>query len=184
MNTILAHPRSRGEHWCDKAGRAVSPGSSPLARGTSRQCSFPWKLRTAHPRSRGEHSHAVELKRFTLGSSPLARGTSASRTGNTWGYRLIPARAGNMDMLFDVIALNSAHPRSRGEHYGAFQHARRQAGSSPLARGTWITLRRRPRIARLIPARAGNILIMLSARFGMVGSSPLARGTSHLRSTA
>ena len=70
-----AHPRSRGEHAaCPSVGR-VSPGSSPLARGTRRDIGLPGRfvgliparagntrkqilnIRSirAHPRSRGEH---------------------------------------------------------------------------------------------------------------------------------
>ncbi|KXB52461.1 hypothetical protein HMPREF0307_02212 [Corynebacterium sp. DNF00584] len=71
-----AHPRSRGEHLGDKAGKDLGEGSSPLTRGAlrppqrlNRPCglipahagsttppSATAPAATAHPRSRGEHS--------------------------------------------------------------------------------------------------------------------------------
>ena len=95
-------------------------GSSPLARGTPSAClvsvigrglipahagntvelpglGFPgW----AHPRSRGEHSPAPDDELFEPGSSPLARGTRHGGRKLLDLAGLIPARAGNTDVLF------------------------------------------------------------------------------------
>ena len=74
-----AHPRSRGEHTYEGTDSVGRPGSSPLARGTSRDgwglfphvrliparagnisCRWtPERRSPAHPRSRGEHLLAV-----------------------------------------------------------------------------------------------------------------------------
>ena len=90
-----------------------------------------------------------------------------------------------------------AHPRSRGEHGHLRMVLYRLFGSSPLARGTCRPPVTKPPLTRLIPARAGNILVFLRTaapcsahprsrgehvyRFGFgahfFGSSPLARGT-------
>ena len=131
-----AHPRSRGEHCGAVNSTEMSPGSSPLARGTLRSRRglsrliglIPARAGNtlgelvlsgaigAHPRSRGEHS-TMDANLWNLpGSSPLARGTPAPGTSAPppiW-----------------------AHPRSRGEHAPKVRRWSRQMGSSPLARGT------------------------------------------------
>ncbi len=53
-------------------------------------------------------------------------------------------------------AILLVHPRSRGEHLQAFQHAQRGGGSSPLPRGTPHIPGGRPWPGRFIPAPAGN----------------------------
>ena len=93
--SVMAHPRSRGEHTRLSAGNTSSPGSSPLARGTppppprrlrrprlipARAGNTCWgcvlALRySAHPRSRGEHGRQGDPGKSKFGSSPLARGT-------------------------------------------------------------------------------------------------------------
>ena len=159
---------------------------------------FSKALATAHPRSRGEHSSLQVSKTLDCGSSPLARGTYSALFRRVRSIRLIPARAGNMRRSRMSPPCGAAHPRSRGEHAGGNFLEGFGDGSSPLARGTLITPRRRPRTVRLIPARAGNIRekspvdiapaahprsrgehrsknFRMASRFG---SSPLARGTS------
>ena len=94
---------------------------------------------------------------------------------------------------------SAAHPRSRGEHTSYASAPALSSGSSPLARGTCSLISRLIPCARLIPARAGNILLWLilvrsgsahprsrgehTANIAMgclpFGSSPLARGTLH-----
>ena len=110
-----AHPRSRGEHARYTPGRSLSPGSSPLARGTrprlrsvrqwpgliparagnTRRTVERLILARAHPRSRGEHTFVLSSFGREWGSSPLARGTRLALhlCGSYQG--LIPARAGN-----------------------------------------------------------------------------------------
>ena len=97
------------------------------------------------------------------------------------------------------ISTSPAHPRSRGEHVVDVGAVRVGCGSSPLARGTLALSGERVEGSRLIPARAGNIrsctrtptgksahprsrgehLPVFLGVFLGVGSSPLARGTSH-----
>ena len=93
--------------------------------------------------------------------------------------------------------MQSAHPRSRGEHFDEQKNLHLDYGSSPLARGTHGDKARQWTGTRLIPARAGNTFMRLHtdsppsahprsrgehlSRLGAVderaGSSPLARGT-------
>ena len=174
-----------------------SPGSSPLARGTPRQrCdrvrahrfiparagntgppTCPTTPGAVHPRSRGEHTFRPCSTRLFGGSSPLARGTRSAP---------VPRRS-----------RSAVHPRSRGEHIDATVVRVSLGGSSPLARGTLDEDVARIRMARFIPARAGNThpprrrrsrdpvhprsrgehAAPLTARDTADGSSPLARGT-------
>ena len=117
-----------------------------------------------------------------------------------WGWRLIPARAGNTSGYPDPGSREPAHPRSRGEHPSASTSRSRQRGSSPLARGTRRCHSQGATKPRLIPARAGNTAYPLAeedhapahprsrgehvpvtlAPERAFGSSPLARGTREL----
>ena len=110
-----AHPRSRGEHTLCSRCRSITPGSSPLARGTPDRLSLLLEMpgliparagntlsssarrlfRRAHPRSRGEHAVECGVDGLYLGSSPLARGTPQLMLGELTFVGLIPARAGN-----------------------------------------------------------------------------------------
>ena len=112
-------------------------------------------------------------------------------------YRLIPARAGNIILFSFVFLVDTAHPRSRGEHPITLIELSTKSGSSPLARGTFIANWAWGLVMRLIPARAGNIglgrvrggtsaahprsrgehLSRASLALFTAGSSPLARGT-------
>ena len=214
---VLAHPRSRGEHLTVLSASVVCPGSSPLARGTLslRDLShrgerlIPARAgnivhrghrsprHSAHPRSRGEHTMGAEEFNRERGSSPLARGTFPFSLGVLYGFRLIPARAGNISQPRIGSFCRSAHPRSRGEHSFQPLNVEGSRGSSPLARGTsaisWVSNKSN----RLIPARAGNIAGIecyttnttahprsrgeharcTPLPFQPIGSSPLARGT-------
>ena len=150
-----------------------------------------------HPRSRGEHQAQVHEEVREDGSSPLARGTLARRRGPRAPLRFIPARAGNTASGSKIITRSPVHPRSRGEHAGRGRAPGRRVGSSPLARGTPVTVFVTGPRRRFIPARAGNTsgtkpITRLSSvhprsrgehRIHAVvlgqqrGSSPLARGT-------
>ena len=131
------------------------------------------------------------------GSSPLARGTRLVGAIQAQRYRLIPARAGNTPTITTPSSPWTAHPRSRGEHWFGGDGTTKPGGSSPLARGTRCLLLRVGKWRRLIPARAGNTNTSIhhlnlsqahprsrgehirqgSNQGGVVGSSPLARGT-------
>ena len=155
----------------------------------------------AHPRSREEHSSTARISKPPPGSSPLARGTRHSRTTARVSPGLIPARAGNTNPASARKGHGGAHPRSRGEHAtpGALEAAAR--GSSPLARGTRWCVARQAAHRGLIPARAGNTLMLHESAINIwahprsrgehglveqlqgvrLGSSPLARGTPTVR---
>ena len=195
-------------------------GSSPLARGTrvhrlhnvaafrliparaGNTCSSGVRLfqYSAHPRSRGEHKTPRPGLGARFGSSPLARGTRNHVHERPALHRLIPARAGNTLVTSPSPRSTAAHPRSRGEHQMPALVQLKAVGSSPLARGTLGKVPQRCLLGRLIPARAGNTLLViprqitgaahprsrgehyseLSSPQSEHGSSPLARGTLRL----
>ena len=175
-----AHPRSRGEHAIAALEDCPEEGSSPLARGTRRHsaCRLPaagliparagntpldgcwFATEWAHPRSRGEHWRWTPVMWRLWGSSPLARGTHGEEGHQTVGGGLIPARAGNTAKEQRQSAAKGAHPRSRGEHAKVSGLWFRKSGSSPLARGTLCHGESQVRGAGLIPARAGNTLVL------------------------
>ena len=90
------------------------------------------------------------------GLSPLARGTHSHGDRRRTVDRFIPAGAGNTNG--DSLARSSfaVYSRWRGEHLTLAENGFSVRGLSPLARGTHIEDAIARRIARFIPAGAGN----------------------------
>ena len=88
---------------------------------------------------------------------------------------LIPARAGTTEGYVTAPSPSWAHPRSRGEHHFSVSFRCRFGGSSPLARGTLLSVFNRVREKGLIPARAGNTRRLRRLR-GWTGAHPRSRG--------
>ncbi len=173
------HPRWRGERARDHFIESNRDGSSPLARGTrvrltqrrdvirfipagagNASISMP-TLRTTsvHPRWRGERSISRGDIHVVGGSSPLARGTPPLPVQPQREPRFIPAGAGNASRLcFDRLVW-PVHPRWRGERVVVLFFKERNAGSSPLARGTRHVSRARCAGGWFIPAGAGNAFL-------------------------
>jgi hypothetical protein len=155
----------------------------------------------AHPRVRGERALAVGAAAVLYGSTPRARGTARRQRPHGHRRRLIPACAGNGRPPPGPQSLRTAHPRVRGERGRAGAGDPVQRGSSPRARGMGEDVSPLFRLARLIPACAGNGRGCLAAlspgpahprvrgeRYrqaidagGSDGSSPRARGTDRGR---
>ena len=152
---VEAHPRRRGEHHVARAGRDVSSGSSPQARGARYGCGdgpAPARLIPAgagstgvttrsvttpgaHPRRRGEHGGTPQQPQVLQGSSPQARGAPANTRHAARSSGLIPAGAGSTHALHVEGDHLQAHPRRRGEHYNDRLGGALEQGSSPQARG-------------------------------------------------
>ena len=133
---VGAHPRSRGEHYGNRATGARESGSSPLTRGAryiELPENHPWRLIPAHagstgchrghwfslwahPRSRGEHTSWAMYSPGRMGSSPLTRGAPLDSHCLSTPTRLIPAHAGSTPAPAPLSITFKAHPRSRGEH--------------------------------------------------------------------
>ena len=72
--------------------------------------------------------------------------------------RIIPARAGFTNLLYQARQDGRDHPRSRGVYCFFDNAASRNAGSSPLARGLHLDDDSDPGVPGIIPARAGFTL--------------------------
>ena len=154
-------------------------------------------LKTVYPRWRGEHAKYQVAPICRDGLSPLARGTRAAPLREDLRNRFIPAGAGNTSSAFAMSASISVYPRWRGEHIRSVKPSPFTFGLSPLARGTHSLIRPYDRLARFIPAGAGNTCAIWNqlARCSVYprwrgehgtmrkseviehGLSPLARGT-------
>ena len=192
-------PLARGTSNACRANQRRRRRLIPARAGNISPCSLRVRSTPAHPRSRGEHLAVSWRPQRPVGSSPLARGTYEQLRDFYRATRLIPARAGNILSQTGRLRRATAHPRSRGEHFVFGAHYFFLSGSSPLARGTFLQYEPLAARLRLIPARAGNIAIAASCDFCTpahprsrgehlflalievihLGSSPLARGTSH-----
>ena len=130
----LDHPRSRGVYLQVIPQQAMTPGSSPLARGLpprggegrARRGIIPARAGFTslfaeyqanggdHPRSRGVYSSQRRTLFPWVGSSPLARGLPSAIGNLMGGNRIIPARAGFTVNSVGLLYIFRDHPRSRG----------------------------------------------------------------------
>ena len=153
---MVVYPRWRGE--LDRTASVVSSGSglSPLARGTrahgiqsrvsarfipagagnTGSATAAPMTTSVYPRWRGEHEMLVSVNAANTGLSPLARGTHILQNTRLISTRFIPAGAGNTYIRAKNKATATVYPRWRGEHAGFESSGARDAGLSPLARGT------------------------------------------------
>ena len=101
------------------------------------------------------------MERFA-GSSPLARGLREGSRDRDRDVRIIPARAGFTAKEVEIGIEMSDHPRSRGVYANAADKDGKYQGSSPLARGLPDDVGANGWGRRIIPARAGFTVILLS----------------------
>ena len=171
-----AHPRSRGENAAEETAVDIHLGSSPLTRGKPRVYRFiarspglipahagktddryiPLIKERAHPRSRGENGRGIRRCRRGVGSSPLTRGKLIPIKTIEHSPGLIPAHAGKTFDGGGEVAVDGAHPRSRGENVPAVAAFAGAVGSSPLTRGKQSPKPRARLSTGLIPAHAGK----------------------------
>ena len=112
-----------------------------------------------------------------VGSSPRVRGTFSLYRVLSVFLGLIPAGAGNMRMKIITNGGSRAHPRGCGEHEEGMPGVCLPGGSSPRVRGTCSTRNVERSSRGLIPAGAGNILVIATDPITRMGSSPRVRGT-------
>ena len=137
------------------------------------------------------------LLRGHRGSSPRVRGTCCLHRSFAACKGLIPAGAGNMWRVKLWPLRGRAHPRGCGEHGSSKFSTAPLLGSSPRVRGTFTVRCDAGQAHGLIPAGAGNMLLLslrrrqrgahprgcgehLNRRMGTgvsPGSSPRVRGT-------
>ena len=152
---------------------------------------------SVYPRWRGELNGSLIGSPPARGLSPLARGTPLLTITLLTINRFIPAGAGNSSVRGVIGVFFAVYPRWRGELMKPDTKPVKNAGLSPLARGTPVFISSVNQCARFIPAGAGNSILDCTVRpfhavyprwrgelfsgFCMVttgsGLSPLARGT-------
>ena len=109
-----------------------------------------------HPRARGEHQDETYTSATRCGSSPRTRGTQSEDDQGNDQPRIIPAHAGNTDILRPQSVPRADHPRARGEHPCARFQGVSFFGSSPRTRGTLGVGGAGGKGVDIIPAHAGN----------------------------
>ena len=175
----------------------IYSGLIPAGAGNIFSGSSGERVARAHPRGCGEHLSFLRVIVIRRGSSPRVRGTLPPINIHHRPPGLIPAGAGNIDLLFHWHAGFWAHPRGCGEHSIISGRVFDPGGSSPRVRGTCVQDAATRDYLGLIPAGAGNIigLRQIAIRrgahprgcgehggrlwpcFRAVGSSPRVRGT-------
>ena len=90
------------------------------------------------------------------GSSPRVRGKRRARAVETCEPRIIPARAGQTVLLFEIQPGDTDHPRACGANACRVVFARACSGSSPRVRGKLEPVGAGHERFRIIPARAGQ----------------------------
>ena len=124
-------------------------GNSQLSAGGRRSDSV-------HPRVCGELPPRFHRVLHFAGSSPRVRGTPTPEALTHINHRFIPACAGNSDTGSIYLHCDPVHPRVCGELDGWLDPSLAQPGSSPRVRGTRADAVGSGRLARFIPACAGN----------------------------
>ena len=170
------YPRWRREHAVIRYFQFITPGLSPLARGTHTEEVKELKAQrfipagagntaptnalhhgvSVYPRWRREHSYCSHTESAAAGLSPLAQGTPEEVPRLTSVDRFIPAGAGNTRVGKSRGNRTPVYPRWRREHAELEPALRRLPGLSPLAQGTRRFCRGRCHVHRFIPAGAGN----------------------------
>ena len=101
---------------------------------------------------------------YGLGSSPRLRGTRVAHGANLAQHGIIPALAGNTGIGSARTSSTRDHPRACGEHCCICDNFGQNMGSSPRLRGTRPYLYDASTAHGIIPALAGNTIV--------VGSGP------------
>ncbi len=193
-------PLARGTPPLRSSTRSISR-FIPAGAGNSRSILLALFRLAVYPRWRGELAVDFAGVVSAGGLSPLARGTRGRFCWRCFGWRFIPAGAGNSRSILLALFRLAVYPRWRGELCIKTSVKNFAVGLSPLARGT--RTRDAPRFVgtRFIPAGAGNshhdaratrqgsvyprwrgeLYINEVNLWKLYGLSPLARGTLFMR---
>ena len=131
-----------------------------------------------HPRACGANEHRVHVAVSEDGSSPRVRGKRPSHVRKGFRKRIIPARAGQTRCLVSERQVSPDHPRACGANLYMKMWARGSDGSSPRVRGKLVRVLGRVALGRIIPARAGQTVALLSAA-NAPPDHPRACGANH-----
>ena len=169
-------PRACGERFCHSEIRGRLRGSAPRVRGTgprpgaksscarfspARAGNGRHKARAiapaaVQPRACGERCTTLRWLLKAAGSAPRVRGTGIGKPRDGGRVRFSPARAGNGSRQAPPRQPRTVQPRACGERGTGKPLLLGRTGSAPRVRGTVASARRKCRLRRFSPARAGN----------------------------
>ena len=129
----------------------------PAYAGNSPLFPLPAPSFAVHPRLRGELGYRVSQVQSFSGSSPLTRGTRYKNIVKKRRGRFIPAYAGNSAIKNELTDVNPVHPRLRGELFFSTEVFMPKFGSSPLTRGTLISVFTIAPLASVHPRLRGEL---------------------------
>ncbi len=152
-----------GYRGCDSSGhyRNVTL-RCPLARiipaHAGQTCWSVWTIRrfTDHPRACGANRHTIQQQPAIIGSSPRMRGKQLDCRARIVPNRIIPAHAGQTQVVCIRFISVPDHPRACGANSNLNRARTSSAGSSPRMRGKHNSATRCCPSARIIPAHAGQ----------------------------
>ena len=161
-------PRVRGKRALVRAAVFCVRGSSPRVRGklaSSFAMIFTYRI---IPASAGQTGHGHGTDQSQSGSSPRVRGKLRDSRCRVLAARIIPASAGQTKPRSDAANHSADHPRECGANTAVSSSCAPHEGSSPRVRGKHFRVGVLRRIARIIPASAGQT----SAVFHSIGARP------------
>ena len=170
------HPRACGANHVIGFDPPYAVGSSPRVRGklaSDPRCEQRTRIIPAragqtqarqradfaaadHPRACGANSAARAPSSRSDGSSPRVRGKRYVIWLIFGLERIIPARAGQTNPMISTFFYLPDHPRACGANGRPRNRTVVPVGSSPRVRGKPLLGKRRVRLTRIIPARAGQ----------------------------
>ena len=116
-----------------------------------------------HPRACGANFRPVSRGCSRFGSSPRVRGKRCKLRQLKQQIRIIPARAGQTNIESTLRYRRTDHPRACGANDHPTCGKVSENGSSPRVRGKLVRVLGRVALGRIIPARAGQTVALLSA---------------------
>ncbi len=114
------------------------------------------RIITDHPRACGANHQRQRPSEDDAGSSPRMRGKRPESVKTRSRQRIIPAHAGQTQVLDGFAHVHADHPRACGANLACFCTLYLLRGSSPRMRGKHRRLFIRAAVARIIPAHAGQ----------------------------
>ena len=117
-----------------------------------------------HPRACGANVRSGSTGWATIGSSPRVRGKRLLYGADVGTHRIIPARAGQTPSDHEDHAASPDHPRACGANSWSVSPVSFPDGSSPRVRGKRVDAVLTARPLRIIPARAGQTVLIVHSR--------------------
>ena len=116
-----------------------------------------------HPRACGANKNDARSSLPLAGSSPRMRGKPVGKRHLATLRRIIPAHAGQTKSCTSHNMTRPDHPRACGANVKSPSIFTFLLGSSPRMRGKLVMMTRDVMVGRIIPAHAGQTLLVMAA---------------------